>query len=332
MKKLLALALTLWPLRVPGAMAAQDCGAPATVAAARGSRLQPMSRVKDYRIVLRICRRGGNQDRLAIRSLRIGGENLLLTVDPQSLTTRLDRAACWTCEDTTAAAQAKTRFIQAVDQLSQNKGERLPTGATWLDDAGLVHGRGGGSFITGDLCPSHRPLDRAFLQSLERKGEATPVALAISGLWLERHARDFNWLKRQMAEGRLAITFVNHSYRHPYRRGLPDAENYLLKPGLDMQKEILDVEKLLIANGATPSVFFRFPGLISAPKLMENLWRDHLIPLGADAWLALSPVVPPGGVILVHPNGNEPVGLRRFQRLRREGALPQPFRPINQAP
>ena len=75
-----------------------------------------------------------------------------------------------------------------------------------------------------------------------------------------------------------------------------------------MQEEILDVERLLIANGETPSVFFRFPGLISDPALMEAVRENHLIPLGANAWLALGRKAPPGAVVLVHPNGNEPFG------------------------
>ena len=37
-----------------------------------------------------------------------------------------------------------------------------------------------GDFITGDLCPSLRPLDRRFFEKLETVGPATPVALSMS--------------------------------------------------------------------------------------------------------------------------------------------------------
>jgi hypothetical protein len=95
------------------------------------------------------------------------------------------------------------------------------------------------------------------------------VALAISGLWLMRHGADFQWLKEQERSGALEITWVNHSYHHPYVPGRPVANNFLLMPGFDMQSEILDEERLLIANGETPSIFFRFPGLVSDAALMR---------------------------------------------------------------
>jgi len=57
-----------------------------------------------------------------------------------------------------------------------------------------------------------------------------------------------------------------------------------------------------------------------------------LIALGADAWLVLSPPPRDGSIVLVHPNGNEPAGLRLFSRLLEQGRLPQPFRRIEEAP
>lgn len=337
MKNALALVLALWPLNALCATPAPDCAAPAVVAAPIDGPLQPMQRVMDYRVVLQDCRSGDGRKTIAIRAMRVEDEDLRLAVDTQTLDTRLERANCWTCSDTTAQAQAQTRFIHAVDFYASQSGKNFGPRAAWLDNAGLTSGRntggrGAGVFVTGDLCPSNRPLDRAFLQSLERQGASTPIALSITGVWLERHAEDFAWLRREKAEGRLAIAFVDHSYHHPYRPGLPDAENFLLVAGLDRQAEILDVEKLLIANGETPSVFFRFPGLVSDRAWMELLRRDHLIPLGSDAWLALPQNAEPGAVVLVHPNGNEPFGLSRFEHLREKGALPRPFRPISEAP
>ncbi|WP_374545918.1 polysaccharide deacetylase [Rhodoblastus sp.] len=333
MRKALALTLALWPLVCSGARAASPCDAPVGVEAPLAGPLQPISRVTDYKIALESCRREGAAPVLATRTMRVDGEELFLAVDPEALTTRLKRAACWTCAPTTPEAQASTRFMQSVERLAQAPGKTLPPGATWLDNAGLVRGKGGGAFLTGDLCPSHRPLDRAFLQSLERPGAATPVALSITGVWMQQHPQDFLWLRREKAEGRLAISFTNHSFHHPYRPGLADAHNFLLVPGVDMSREILDVERLLIANGEVPNAFFRFPGLISDKTLMDSVREAFLIPLGADAWLALTPKAPPpGAIILVHPNGNEPFGLNQFDRLSRENALPQPFRPLDEAP
>lgn len=310
---------------------AAECSAPVAISAPLDGPLQPLSRVRDHRIVLQACRRDGGEV-LAIRTLTVDGEKLFLAVDPQNLATRLERAACWSCEETSAEAQGGTRFLRAVNGLAQDKGKALAPGASWLDNAGLRHGQGGGLFITGDLCPSRKPLDRDFLRALAREGDATPLALSITGLWIERHAEDFKWLRREKAEGRLAIGFVNHSFHHPYRPGTLDGKNYLLTPGVDFWAEILDLERLLIANGETPGVFFRFPGLISDPALMRTLQEAHLIPLGADAWLALTGAARRGGIVLVHPNGNEPSGLAVFQTLRQNNALPRPWRPLNEAP
>jgi hypothetical protein len=335
MRKFLALALALWPLAHSGASAAEtmgDCAAPVAIPAPLDGPLQPMSRVENLQVILQSCRRPGAGDVLATRKMRVDGEDLFLAVDPEKLTTRLERAACWTCAPTSAQAQAKTRFIRAAEDFSIAPGKSLPPGASWLDNAGLTRGQGGGAFLTGDLCPSHRPLDRAFLQTLERDGAAIPIALSISGRWMEQHPQDLSWLRREKAEGRLAISFVNHSFHHPYRPGVADAQNFLLVPGVDMSSEILDVERLLIANGEVPSVFFRFPGLISDRALMTDLRDAHLIPLGAESWLALTPHAPPGAVVLVHPNGNEPFGLQIFRRLHGSGELPKPFRPIDEAP
>ncbi|MGJ0534743.1 hypothetical protein [Methylocystis sp.] len=39
-----------------------------------------------------------------------------------------------------------------------------------------------------------------------------------------------------------------------------------------------------------------------------------------------------GSIVLAHPNGNEPGGLRLLSRLIKMGRLPGPLRPINDAP
>jgi hypothetical protein len=327
MKKVLGILLALWQLPLIGARAEPDCASPAKVEAPIGGALQPLHRVEDYHAILQSCTNAG-RERLAIRAMHVAGEEFLLTVDPQRLDTSLERAACWTCRE----PKGTSRFLQSVNRYADDRGKGIKAGASWLDNAGLTHGQGDGAFLTADLCPSRKPLDRDFLQKLERSGQATPIALSVSGLWISHHPEDFAWLRKEKREGRLAITFVNHSYTHPYRAGLPEGQNFLLGPGLEKDREVFDVERLLIANGETPSAFFRFPGLISDASWMEALRRDHLIPLGADAWLALEQKPRPGAILLVHANGNEPLGLSKFQDLSRQGALPTPFLPINQAP
>jgi len=264
--------------------------------------------------------------RIAIRRMEIDGTAMVLTADPATLTTRLERAQDLACADTGDEGQKDTRYSRAIRSPGADPASDV------IVNGGLIRGAAPGSFVTGDLCPSHRPLDRAFLERLEAIGSPTPVALSISGLWLIRHRDDFQWLRARERAGALRITWVDHSYHHPYVPGRRFADNFLLAPGVDMQAEVLDTERLLIANGETPSVFFRFPGLISSPALMRTVRDLHLIVLGADAWLARTPRARPGDIVLVHLNGNEPAGLEIFSTLLAAGKLPGPFRRIEDAP
>lgn len=283
------------------------------------------ARVRDYAAVFERCEKDG-EARLATRRMSVDGEKLLLAVHPQTLETSLERAACWRCAPTTDDEEAETRFIQAVRPPADP--DRPPA----LVNAGLVHGKGGGVFVTGDLCPSHKPLDRPFIEEVAAQGPGTPLTLAASGAWIAHHGADFAWLQEKARSGALDITWADHSYSHPYVVGLKDSQNYLLRPGVDLDREIFETEKILIAHGETPSVFFRFPGLVSDAALLEKLKARHLVALGADSWLALGPPPRAGSIVLVHPNGNEPGGLAIFSRLLKSGRMPKPFRKITEAP
>lgn len=299
--------------------------ATARAESACGAEAAPKPPLRDYAPTLRACRAESGAARLAIRAMSAADESWLLLVDPETLATRLAPARCWRCAQTSDAAQAETRYLRALAPPQDGHPETLV-------NAGLIHGPGAGAFVTGDLCPSSKPLDRGFFEKLAALGPGTPVTLAVSGAWIAHHGADFAWLREKQRNGALAIDWANHSYSHPYLVGLKDAQNYLLRPGVDLDREIFETEKLLIANGATPSVFFRFPGLVADESLLERLRARHLIALGADAWLALGPAPRPGSIVLVHPNGNEPVGLKIFSRLLESGKIPRPLRPITEAP
>jgi hypothetical protein len=47
------------------------------------------------------------------------------------------------------------------------------------------------------------------------------------------------------------------------------------------------------------------------------LWITEygLIPIGSDAWLAKGQPVHAGSIVLIHGNGNEPIGIEDFLRL-----------------
>ena len=311
-------------LALGSARAEESCA----LAPAPPGRLASADEAGDYQSVLRLCR-GAGGERIAIRSLKLRGERVLLLADPGTLATRLERASCWSCEDVDESRLAGTRMMRAVERSAEAPGVAH---RGFLENAGLVHGAAAGTFVTGDLCPSNKPLDRAFLDRLAGERPGAPIALSISGLWLTRHFADFSWLLRRQAEGAFDITWVNHSYRHPFKKSAPDDRNYLLAPGVDPDDEILRTERLLIANGQVPSLFFRFPGLVSSAPLMQATRRHHLIALGADAWLALNQRPRSGSIVLVHPNGNEELGLRMFDADMAKGRFAEPLEPLANAP
>jgi hypothetical protein len=308
-----------------GVARAADCAftpAPAT-------RLQSITAVTDYRPVLKECVAADGRKAVAIREMTFGGQKIDLLADPEALTTRLERAACWTCREESESDLGATRMGRAIRESASAPG-LIHRG--FLQNAGLIHGAGQGDFVTGDLCPSEKPLDRGFFMRLEAASSRAPVALAISGLWLTHHFEDFRWLVDQRNAGALDILWVDHTYHHPYHRKLPDAANFLLSKGVDPEEEILDTERLLIANGETPSLFFRFPGLVSNDPLMQAVSQFHLVTLGADAWLALGQRPGRGSIVLVHPNGNEPRGLALFSADLGHGAIAAPLEPLTAAP
>ena len=308
-----------------GAAHASDCAftpAPAT-------RLQSMASVSDYQPVLKACVAADGRKAIAIREMTVEGQKIALLADPEALTTRLERQACWTCREESESELSETRMGRAIRESASAPG-LVHRG--FLQNAGLTHGGGQGDFVTGDLCPSQRPLDRTFFMALEAASPRAPVALSISGLWLIDHFDDFRWLVDQRNSGALDILWIDHTYHHPYHRKLPDDANFLLSKGVDPEEEILGVERLLVANGETPSLFFRFPGLVSSDPLMQAVSQFHLVTLGADAWLALGQKPERGSIVLVHPNGNEPKGLALFSTDLADGEIAAPLEPLTAAP
>ena len=198
-----------------------------------------------------------------------------------------------------------------------------------------------GYLLTVDLCPSRRPLDRKLFREIAGfVGEAAasvPVGIAASGLWIRNHREDFRWLVDlgRSPAGRLRITWINHSYSHPYDPAAPLEKNFLLRPGSDLLFEILEAEKTLLQHDLLPAPFFRFPGLVSDGRLVEALREKLLLPVGAGAWMGKGEPARPGDIILVHGNGNEPKGVRELyrllDRLRAEGSRTAAFLPLASA-
>ena len=289
-----------WPLAfLPTPVAAQD---PVSSPAA----------IERYEPVFELCR-GAGRESVAIRAYRQGDVDYRLTVDPHTLRTRLEKASVLQCDADPGNAEALlsgTPYRHALDVARES--EHL------VQDAGIVRSLTpvGGYFLTVDLCPSSKKgFNQKLFETLEHASQvhgtaALPVALSVSGGWIKRHREAFAWLRNESVAGRLEVTWVNHTMSHPYDSHLDLAHNFMREPGIDPLAEILGLEKLLLEQGITPSVFFRFPGLVSSPALIEFIERLHLIAIGSDAWLAKGQRPKPGSAILIHGNLNEPAGVK----------------------
>jgi hypothetical protein len=304
----------------------------ATSLAEEGCALHPAEAQRDrivehYAPTLLSCSRDNERD-LAIRTMRVDGQDALLLVAPDGLATRIEKAECWRCAPTSDAAEANTRLMSLVHRASSEPGH--PLGAARLN-AGLTSGAEPGTMVTADLCPSRRPLDRGILEEIAEKQRGAPVGLSITGSWLRSHRADFAWLEEREAAGDFAITWINHTDRHRYVAGLKPDENFMLLPGTDPQREILEAERQLIAAGGTPSVFFRFPGLVSTPALEEMVAADHLVTLGARLWVAAGSQPRSGDILLFHANGNEEAGVRRLAHLLADDPELMPLKAVGQA-
>jgi hypothetical protein len=277
--------------------------------------------VRDYRAVTGLAASApGRPPLVVLRSFARDGARSFLAVDPGTLATRLVPPSTVAFDarpwSEVRRAVAGTPYGRALRDAAANEKP--------LQGAGLdrVRPTRGGIDLTLDLCPSTRPLDRglfaALVDALGQEERPAPVAIAVTGAWMRDHADDLRWLVSLEAAGALAITWVNHSFHHRVSRDRPLESSFLLEPGTDVRAEVLDTEEAMLAAGLVPSCFFRFPGLVSTPAVFEKVEALGLVPLGSDAWLAKTRgPTRDGSIVLVHANGNEPLGVRRFLELLR---------------
>lgn len=259
----------------------------------------------------------GSEGRLiALRSFTNNNQKYLLLVDPQTLQTKVEPAGNYTLAKldmgNVRAIFKNTPYVKALDATLLN--DRA------LQNSGIDHAipQEKGIALTIDLCPSHKDLDRIIFQSLinefKKIAEPVPLALSVSGKWMLKHQTDLQWLKGLVAQNELTITWINHSYNHEVNK-LPLAENFLLSKNTNLDVEVLANEQLMLKNGLVPSVFFRFPGLVSNQQTVEQMVNYGLIAVGSDAWLAKGQQVHAGSIVLIHGNGNEEIGVKDFIKL-----------------
>ncbi|MBF0165893.1 MAG: polysaccharide deacetylase [Magnetococcales bacterium] len=269
----------------------------------------------DYRPLQRFGQLAGSP--AAVRLLRgftLNQEPHVLTLDPETLTTAIHPLETVTMLDAAPEDHPQSPHARA---LARQLAPPHP-----LVNAGLRRAERplAGFCLTIDLCPAPKPMDYRLFEGLMTHDlpSPVPVAIAVSGGWIRRHEKDFHWLRARHDDGNLSITWINHAHTHFYAPERPYAENFLLAKGSDPTCEVLAVEWLLIRHGVTPPPFFRFPGLVSSPALLAEVSRLGLIAIGCDTILADGDRIRPGGIVLMHGNGNEPRGVELLlQRLKK---------------
>jgi hypothetical protein len=138
------------------------------------------------------------------------------------------------------------------------------------------------------------------------------VAVSITGQWISRHPGDLQWLDSLVRTNELSIVWINHSYNHFTYKNVPLKMNFMLAPGTRIDDEVLKTEIALLQRNILPSIFFRFPGLVSDREIYRKILNLGLIPVGSDAWLAKGQWPKDGSIVLIHANGNEPLGIKDF--------------------
>jgi hypothetical protein len=254
---------------------------------------------------------------LVVRKFENSGQQFYIGVDPDNLETQIIPSNQIAIKTTSwkqmLLMYSNTPYVRAIQTAKSRSFS--------LQNSGIVHGfpKEKGVTLTIDLCPSHKPLDRVIFMSLIAEFKKTempvPLALSITGRFMLTHAEDMLWLKDLIASGEISVTWINHTYNHNYNPNIPLKDNFLLEPDTDLNFEILGTEIALLQYGFLPSVFFRFPGLVSDHSVVDSVTEYGLIPIGSDAWLAKGQPAHAGSIVLIHGNGNEPIGIEDFLRL-----------------
>jgi hypothetical protein len=257
------------------------------------------------------------QDWMIIRQFVNDGKSYFLLVNPQTLETKIDEPNFYQVKPMTLdEARAFFKATPYIKALLKAEKQSVNT-----QDAGIESGmpKQTGITLTADLCPSHKLLDKRIftdiIEQFKKVEHPVPVALSVTGIWMRQHPQDLDWLKKMQQEHEIYITWINHSFNHRVSPTLPIKENFLLEAGTNINYEVLETEIAMLKNGMLPSVFFRFPGLVSDQKLVYEITDFGLIPIGTDAWLAKGQHPQAGSIVLIHGNGNEPVGVDDFIKL-----------------
>ena len=235
-----------------------------------------------------------------IRTFTQDGARRQLVVDTQTLQTRLQ-------------SMVKTKGYPCGDSPYSRLLSQSITIPSPLQNDGITQAPKGIS-VTTDLCPSSKEgFEHGLYEAMIQKfPHPVPVTLFITGRWIEKHEQSLEQFRSWEKEHLLSITWGNHTYAHPYHPKEPLEKNFSLSKGYDLREDTLKLEKMLLSRGLTPSVFFRFPGLVSDQKAAQTIHDLGLITIGSDTWIAKGQKIKEGSIILLHGNKNEPKGVEMF--------------------
>ena len=171
-------------------------------------------------------------------------------------------------------------------------------------------------YLTADFCPSkkHWYESKSFEKFMNSWNKN--IWIAITSAWINWHKKDFQELIKLKNSWKLNITWINHTKTHSYNFSNDFSSTFILTPWLKLKDEILDVEKKLLENSQAPSIFLRFPWLISDEEIFkEVIYKYWLIPLWSNTWLAKWEKIKSNSIILIHWNKNEPRWIEIFNKI-----------------
>lgn len=243
----------------------------------------------------------------AFRSLIFNKQKAFLIVDTQNLNTIL-------ISQKVAVKKNCNKNSRYFKLIAYEKNKKHP-----LQNDGITSSKNG-IVITTDLCPSSKKsFERRLYETLIHNFKnPVPVTVFITKRWIEKHQRSFKQLKRWQKEKKLNITWGNHTAKHIYHPHKPLKSNFVLSPEENLNKDVLDLEISLLKRGVLPSIFFRFPGLVSNKETLKKVANLGLIIIGSNSWLAKGDKLNKHSIILVHGNKNEPKGVDILLKLIKE--------------
>ena len=273
--------------------------------------------VKYYKSIFE-CVSYNSKSYIALRSFVLNSKNSLLIVNVNSLKSRIILKSSATVEKCPKELY-QSRYIKLLSHAKYETKHKL-------QNDGVISS-GGGIVLTTDLCPSSKKgfEERLYLGLIKRFKNPVPVTLFVTKRWILKHEKAFNQLLSWQKESKLNITWGNHTAKHIYHPKAKLEHNFVLSAEENLTKDVLDLEVELLKRGVVPSVFFRFPGLVSDKRAMDTVTNLGLIVIGSNSWIAKGEKIKEDSIVLVHGNKNEPKGVDIFLKDLHNLNLPEPI-------